>query len=58
MTTLHASTELLLTAAGLAAVAAKSLRLVVEGEVEGLRAAVLGSGREVVSGRGYWDTGG
>lgn len=52
MTTLHASNELRLTAGGLAAVAAKNLRLAGEGKVEGLRAAALESGR------GYWDTGG
>lgn len=52
MTTLHTSNELRLTAAGLAAVATKSLRLAGEGKVEGLRAVTLESGR------GYWDTGG
>jgi len=48
MTLWHASTELRLTAAGLAAVAAKSLRLA--GRVAGKR--------EVGTGLGYADTGG
>jgi hypothetical protein len=52
MTLWHASTELLLTAAGLAAVAAESLRLAVAAEA--MRAAGLGLGL----GLGYADTGG